>query len=390
MQIPLRHPSIARPLAGALLLALTSQTPAAGQGPPAAVRVDAVREELIVDRRSVTGDLRAARRVEVATREKGLVLELSVREGDVVEEGAVLARLDSELLELQLAAVEAQRAPAEALVAERAQDLEQTERDLATVVALSERDASNPKELADARTAVAASTARLEQARGQLAVLAAQAATLAKRVRDTVIRAPFGGTVTRRRTELGAWLSEGSAVVELLSTSDLEVWLEVPQDLFGALKGFAGSIEVEVGGKGGRFAAAELVVVPEVDRRGRAFFVKGPVRTALPLAAGMSVTALVPTGEERKLLTVHRDAILRNEVGTFVYAVVPGGEGRPASAAPTQIEVLFQAGRRAVVRAGRLQAGAQVVVEGNERLYPMAPIQPLPAEGSQPGEGGQR
>jgi RND family efflux transporter MFP subunit len=368
-------------------LVAPSSTSAEPQGPPAAVRVDAVREELLVNRRPVTGDLRAARRVEVASREKGLVLELGVREGDVVEQGAVLAQLDSELLELELAAVEAQRVPDEAKVKERQSDLEQARRDLASVKTLLEREAANPKEVLDAQSKVAGVAARLEEAQGQLAVLAAQAATLAKRIRNTTIRAPFAGTVTRRRTELGAWLAEGAAVVELLSTGELEVWLDVPQDLFAVLKGYAGSIEVEVGGSGAKFALAGIVVVPDIDPRGRAFHVVGPVRTALPLAAGMSVTALVPTGKEQKLLTIHRDAILRNEVGSFVYSVLPGAGDQPASAAPTPIEILFQTGERAVVRAGRLQAGMQVVVEGNERLYPMAPIQPLPAAGTAPPAG---
>ena len=345
-----------------------------------------------MDRRPVTGDLRAARRVDVATREKGLVLELAVREGDRVEKDAVLARLDAELLELQLAAVRAQREPADAMVAERGLDLQKAQRDLEAVEALAAKDAANPKELADAKTAVAAARARLDEARGRMDVLDAEARTLEKRIRDTTIRAPFAGTVTARRTELGAWLAEGASVIELLSTSQLEVWLEVPQDLFGALTRQSGPIEVCVGSGGTSFVVAGLVVVPDVAVRGRTFRLRGPVDAALPLAPGMSVTALVPTEEKREMLTVHRDAILRNELGSFVYSVVPGGEGRPASAAPTPVEVLFQVGERAVVRAGRLQPGTDVVIEGNERLYPMAPIQPLPAKGGEsprPAGGGE-
>ena len=58
-----------------------------------------------------------------------------------------------------------------------------------------------------------------------------------------------------------------------------------------------------------------------------------------------------------------------------------GGVPLPASAAPVQVEVLFQTAERAVVRGGALRPGMELVVEGNERLYPMAPIQPIPAGG---------
>jgi multidrug efflux pump subunit AcrA (membrane-fusion protein) len=41
------------------------------------------------------------------------------------------------------------------------------------------------------------------------------------------------------------------------------------------------------------------------------------------------------------------------------------------------VEVLFYTGERVAVRAGRLEPGELVVVEGNERLYPSAPVAPI-------------
>lgn len=386
MEHPAHSPRGGRALALLLPLALFAAAPAlaAPQGPPAVVHVDAVREEVVLRRQQVTGDLRAARRVEVATREKGLVLELAAQEGSVVEAGEVLARIDATQLELDLAVVEAQRAPVLATRAVRESELQIAERDVASLEALVEKRAANPKELADARDQVTAAEARLSASAAELEVLDAQAAKLRQRIADAELRAPFAGTVVQVRTEVGAWLGEGAAVAQLVSTGELEVWLEVPQQLFGALAGFAGAIEVEVGGTGRGFSVSAVEVVPDVDLRSRTFYVVADVKAALPLAAGMSITALVPTEEERPMLTISRDAILRNEVGSYVYAVLPGAEGQPPSAAPMQVQVLFQSEGRAVIRAGRLQAGMQVVVEGNERLYPMAPIQPVPAGGGAP------
>lgn len=382
-----RHASLA-----SFVLALAPLVGAATlQGPPAAVRVDAVKQEQLTNRRPVTGDLRAARRGEVAAREKGLVDRLAVDEGQVVAMGDVLAQLDSTQLELDLVVLRAQRPPSEANVRERQANLVKAQSDLDTLKDLVERKAANPKELVDAQSELAAAEARLAASEALLEVIDAQIRKLEQRITDMTIRAPFDGTVVRTLTEVGSWVNEGAAVIELLSTGQLEVWIEVPQDLYGATTRTHAPIEIRVGFEGVSFALTDYKVIPDVDVRGRAFRVIGMATTDLPLAAGMSVTALVPTGEQQDMMTVQRDAILRNQVSSFVYAVIPGADGQPSKAAPIDVELLFQTETRAVVRSAQLKPGMEVVVEGNERLYPMAPIAPIrggqaPADNGAPSE----
>ena len=90
----------------------------ARMGDPAAVTVDAVRLESVQQHRRVTGELRAVRSSRVATREAGLVIEMSVREGTRVRAGDVLARLDDSLLQLELKRAEADAAAAAGIVDE--------------------------------------------------------------------------------------------------------------------------------------------------------------------------------------------------------------------------------------------------------------------------------
>jgi RND family efflux transporter MFP subunit len=360
-----------------LVIAQANLCIASLQGPPAAVRTDAVLEELVVQKQPVTGELRAKQRTEVATREKGLLVELFVREGQSIRRGEEIAKLDTRQLELDLLVLEAQQAPAKAKVSEKESELAQAKRDLESLTALVKSKAANPKELDDAKSSVTRAGARLLEAQGQLKILEARSRKLSARTEDMTIRAPFNGAVTRRVAEVGAWLSEGESVVELLSTEGLEVWLEVPQNLYSALAGGEGSIEVSVTATGKSFVLKGFKAIPDIDRRARSFYVVGAASNPRGLASGMSVTALVPTSSEKRVLTIHRDAIMRNEVGSYVYSVLPGAEGKPASAAPVHIEVLFQTATRSVIRSARLKAGMQVVIEGNERLYPTAPISPI-------------
>jgi multidrug efflux pump subunit AcrA (membrane-fusion protein) len=95
------------------------------------------------------------------------------------------------------------------------------------------------------------------------------------------------------------------------------------------------------------------------------------------LSPGMSVTAWVPTGQTSMELTISKDAVLRNEIGPFIYVVRGGPGGGPAAAVPTPIELRFAIDDRVVVRSAPLSPGDQVIVEGNERLFPMAPVAPL-------------
>lgn len=389
-----RHP---RPALLALVLAL-SAAPAAAQGPPAPVRVASLRSEVIVERRKVTGDLRSTRRSLIAAEEAGLVLELAVREGDRLAAGDLLCRLDATRIELELAELAAQVAMGRAEIVEREADLERARRDRDALASLLERRATNQKELDDAGSALAVAQARRDQAVRSVEVAQARAALVERRVRDCEIRAPFAGQVTARHTQVGQWLDRGDAVCELVATDDVEVWLAVPQRLYAALAAEgpeASSIEVQVDATGETFELRDHRTMAWVDAAARSFWTIAPLASVADeggrrraVAPGMSVTAWVQSGERAQRLLAPRDAILRNEVGPYLYAVTPGQEGAPAVAMLVPVQALFSVGESVVIESPRLGPGTQVVVEGNERLYPMAPIVPMPAGAAGGGSEG--
>lgn len=82
----------------------------------------------------------------------------------------------------------------------------------------------------------------------------------------------------------------------------------------------------------------------------------------------MTVVGLVPTGEPKEAMTISKDAVLRNETGNFVYF----DGGGVAAIAPIRVE--YAVGDRVVVQSDVLRPGMQVIVEGNERLFPSQPL----------------
>ncbi|MEC9373238.1 MAG: efflux RND transporter periplasmic adaptor subunit [Planctomycetota bacterium] len=362
-------------LLGAMAAAALAQP--GGGPPPAQVRVDAVRMDEVEPRREVTGELRASRRSVVAAEEEGIVIEIGVDAGDSVNRGDIIARLDAKLREIDATAAEAEVRRREGQVHEREVDLEQAERDLVRIQDLRERNSASQTELDDQRSTLEATKARLEQANAELATAKAALAMIRQRLEDMVVRAPFNGRVVERFTEVGSWVGVGESVVEVVSYEEIDAWIDVPQQYIGAVSAPDREIEIRIKATGESRMARVTHVVPDADPLSRMF----PVRIRLDnpddkLKPGMSISGLAPTGERTPMLTVHKDAILRDDVGAFVY--FDGG----GMAAVARIEPLFAIGDRMVVRSGQLRPGAALVVEGNERLFPGQPLTILGTIGS--------
>lgn len=203
----------------------------------------------------------------------GRVAAVDVREGDGVERGEVVARLDAAEV---AAAVSAARANADAARArlaemragvrgeERAQGraalrasaerLEDAARDQARARRLFEGGAVSREALDKAESAYRVAEAARDQAREQLRVLeagaraeqiAAQEAMVASadaavrqaeaRLDHAAIRAPFPGVVTIRHREAGETVQPGQPVVTVMNPADRWVRIYIPADRIGAV-----------------------------------------------------------------------------------------------------------------------------------------------------------
>ncbi len=359
---------------GVALLVLTPGAFAQGP-PPAKVVLDGVRAERVQQRRSVTGELRAVRRSILAAEEEGLVIQLDVDAGDSVRAGDVIARLDDELAQIELDRANAEVVTARAVVSERKANLERDERDVERIETAMNRGSVSPTELDRVRTAAASSEARLNEAESEVRRAEIDLRRAQKRVDDMVIVAPFDGRLVAKRTEVGQWVSRGDEIVELVELRRIEAWIDVPERFIGVMQSRLAdattptTINVQVRALEEPVSGPVIAIVPDADPLSRLF----PVRVLLEnkgerLKPGMSATALVPTGEMRDAITIHKDAVLRDDAGSYVYFDAGG------MAMPARIEVEFAFDDRLVIRPGQLQPGMNIVVRGNERMFPTQPL----------------
>lgn len=360
-------------------------------------------------RESVTGSLRAAFDAVLAAREEGAVLSVAVRAGGFVRKGDALVSIDTRRLLAQRASVEASLAEARAAAAIAAAEADDADQDLLALEAAAKKGSQSvsPRELRRARTLVTSLRAGVDAAEKREEALGAELGLWNLRIEDATLRAPFDGTVVETHVEVGEWVSPGTDVVRLLSTGQLEVWLDVPERFMGLLvfgegPGGTGEIGVRAGAAKGEVIATNARSVPRVDPGTRTFPLVASIagEAAAKLSPGMSASGWIPVGARTSTLMVPKDALVYRPAGVAVMTVGGRDEGGAAMAGVAlmvPIKILFETRREVAVEMseGGLAPGAAVIVEGNERLFPGTPVSarfaPLAADGPKGpvGTGGE-
>ena len=179
---------------------------------------------------TASGELLAVQRVNVSPRKQGLLAELLVDEGDVVQQGQLLAVMDRGDLDDRLEERQALLRQAEAKYRSTKDDFDRREQLFRMGVISADEFSDVQNELfADTASAVAARE-RLEQ--------------LEQESRELQIRAPFDGRITARFAEPGAFVTPtttasatagatSSSIVEL--SKGLEVAARVPETDIGRI-----------------------------------------------------------------------------------------------------------------------------------------------------------
>jgi HlyD family secretion protein len=254
------------------------------------------------DRLRVSGNVEATE-VHTAAEVGGRLVELRVDEGDRIEAGAVIARIDTEDTMLQIARTRADRATAVAQLrlleaGSRAEDIRQgraqvdaatadtaaidaevksAQLDLDRFQALLTANAGSVKQRDDAQarldTAIARqraaqdrvrsareTLARLEAgsrpeeiqtARARVAVADAQIAVLEKSVRDASVISPISGIVTQKLVDAGEIIARGTPLVVITDLDHAWANLFVPEPMVPRVTiGQAATVLTDAGGPG--------------------------------------------------------------------------------------------------------------------------------------------
>lgn len=285
----------------------------------------------------------ADRHAELASRVPGTVARVQAKLGDWVEEGAVLALVESPEL-----------GAAKADVANAATLLELWEKNHAREVDLVAKGVGTQRAVIDAdtrRTEVRAELARAENRLRTLGFTPEQVAEVRQggaALGDSTlaVRAPFAGVVVARDAVRGEVVEVGKPLVTIADTSTVWALLDVPESAISRL-GVGQPIVLTVHALRGQSFAGEITwVSSEVDRRTRTLKARAEIQNADgKLRANLFGRAEVTLGDRRDALLVPKDAVQWEGCCNVVF--VPQGDSafqprkvQLGGATETHVEVL--------------------------------------------------
>ena len=266
----------------------------------------------------VSGVLEALQAASIKAYVAGTLQDLTVREGDSVQAGQVLARIDAADANARLRQAQQE---AEAARAQRS---------------IQERLHSNNQALVDqgfiSQTALRTSDANLQAAHAQYQSALAQAEVARKAVADTVLRSPIAGQVAQRLVNNGERVAVETRVLEIVDLRQLQLVAQLPPaDSLQVRPGLAARLHLD--GSTQEFAARVVRVSPRADVATRSVpvYLQLEPSQALVLRPGMFLQGQIDLATEQAPapLVLPLDAVRTDKPQPYVQLLQPG-DGRQA------------------------------------------------------------
>jgi HlyD family secretion protein len=296
---------------------------AGGKKKGAEVRVEQVSRRDLVSVVTASGKIEPKRKVDISADISGRVIQLAVEEGQWVNRGDLLLRIDPTQYQAAVRRAEAGVAQSRAREAQaRAQQLK-AQSDLRRAENLAQgRELISVQDVENARTQAQVSQAELQGAR--FAVQQSEAALVEARdqLSKTIISAPMGGRVTRLNIEegetavIGTMNNPGSLLLTVADLTVMEAKVQVDEtDVPGITIGDSASVRIDAfpnqvfSGKVTRIANSAVQTVASQSQSGTQQSVDFEVIITLDhppseLRPDLSATADIVTEQRRGVLAV--------------------------------------------------------------------------------------
>lgn len=242
------------------------------------------------------GVVLATRQITLRNELAGYIRKINFSSAQSVEASAVILQLDISEQEANLAAART-RLKLAGLTLDRSANLRKTD---------------------------AVSQGEVDRLKAELDVIEAEISGIQSVIDRRTIRAPFSGTIGLHQLEAGQYLPANTEITTLVVNNN-ERWVDfsVPQ-MYGELS-VGSMVSVEIIHDAGltpyplleaTVIAADSVISPEARSRKYRALISNASSELLP---NMSVSVMVPVGEERELLSVPSTAVQSDGAGEFVY-----------------------------------------------------------------------
>ena len=369
------RPSLGSLLSATALLALagfwaSARAPAQPPPEPApALPVEVLRVHRVESYEVATrhaGRVVSRRRSELGFDRGGRLVSLSVDEGDRVEAGQTLARLDVRELTARRREIEAQVEAARARVGEIDARLA-----LATVTTerrrqLLERESISAQRFDESHYSEQALVATRAAAVADIAAAESARRSVEVALDLSSLKAPYAGSIVARLADEGTVVTPGQRILTLMEDGVLEVRVGLPPEAAGRLAP-GGEHEIEIGGRTHRALLHALLETVAADTRTVTAVFHFEDRP-LGVRDGELARVAIATENVAAGFWLPITALTESRRGLWSAYALTEGDGGPR-VERRELEVLHAESDRAFVR-GTLRDGETVVATGLHRLVP--------------------
>lgn len=204
-----------------------------------------VTSEKIQNKIYLNGNIMANEEVQLQPEISGRVTRIYFSEGQYVNAGKLLVKLNDDELQAQLKKSE-------------------------VALELAEQDENRKKQLLDIK---AVSTEEYDQAATMLKSARADIELLKAQINKTEIRAPFSGVIGLRMISSGTFVTAGQVIASLLQTNPMKLDFAVPEK-YGSVITNKSKVLFQVEGIRDTFEAKIYAIAPTVDLDSRSFRVR--------------------------------------------------------------------------------------------------------------------
>lgn len=203
----------------------------------------------------------------------------------------------------------------------------------------------------------------LKNAEANLLAAGSALTVAAKALRDTRIRTPFPGLISRSYIDLGKMVQPGQALYHVVDLSVIKATISLPQDVISYVKPGSGA-QVTVSALGGQTFEGRLEFIsPQADEASGSFAaeIHFPNQHKSGVRAGMTAKVTLFISDPQNRITVPREALIQDNGSVHIYKV----QGKTAKL--TDVEIAGNFGPQTIVSKG-LAEGDTVVTVGHKQL----------------------
>lgn len=258
-------------------------------------------------RLEATGNVAAWQEVVIGSELTGQRLtDVLVNVGDVVQQGQVLAIINTDQLQSQRTQVQANMAEAKAVLAEASQNAERAK-------GLQDSGALSSQEVSQYLTSKQTAQARLDAAQAQLKSIEIQ-------LQQSQIVAPDAGVISARQATVGSMPQMGQELFRIIRQQRLEWRAEVTASELSQIKAGMQALINPADPRDPVLTGTVRMIAPSVDTTSRNALVYVDLPIHRSLRAGMFVKGQLILGEQTAM-TLPQSAVLLRDGFAYVFVV---------------------------------------------------------------------